>query len=90
MVEPAWFVRARPAEVLCRAVSYCPGARHRQAVDSIADILLVEQDAYAADHWTRAPDRAWPLRPHLSGPDAMLALPAMGGEWRLEELYGDG
>ncbi|HYH18222.1 MAG TPA: Uma2 family endonuclease [Azospirillum sp.] len=61
-----------------------------QAVDSIADILLVEQDAYAVDHWTRAADGAWTLRPHLSGPDAVLALPAMGGEWRLEELYGDG
>jgi Uma2 family endonuclease len=61
-----------------------------QAVDSIADILLVEQDAYAVDHWTRTPDGAWTLRPHLSGPDAVLTLPSMGGEWRLEELYGDG
>lgn len=61
-----------------------------QAVDSLTDILLVEQDAYAAEHWTRTANGAWTLAPRLSGPDAVLALPRFGTEWRLEELYGDG
>ena len=60
-----------------------------QAVDSLTDILLVEQDAYAVEHWTLIAGGAWTLAPHRNGPDAVLALPRFGAEWRLEELYGD-
>lgn len=60
-----------------------------QSVDSIADILLVSQDEYAVDHWTRNTDGTWTGPHRLAGPDAVLALPRFGAEWRLEELYGD-
>lgn len=60
-----------------------------RAVDSIADILLLEQDSYAVEHWTRDDRGVWTLLPRLSGPDAVLSLPRLGGEWRLEEFYGD-
>lgn len=60
-----------------------------QAVDSLTDILLVEQDSYAVERWTRPDGGAWTLAPRLNGPDAVLVLPRFGAEWRLEELYGD-
>jgi Uma2 family endonuclease len=60
-----------------------------QAVDSLTDILLVEQDAYAVEHWTRTQGGAWTLAPRLSGADAVLALPRFAAEWRLDDLYGD-
>lgn len=60
-----------------------------QAVDSIADILFLEQDAHALEHWARDDRNAWTLAPRLAGPDAVLSLPRLAGEWRLVELYGD-
>ena len=60
-----------------------------KAVDSIADILLLEQDDYTVEHWTRDERGAWTLLPRLSGANAVLALPRFGGEWRLEDFYGD-
>lgn len=63
--------------------------RAYQAVDGLTDILLVEQDAYAIERWTRDAGGAWTLAPRLSGADAVLALPRFAAEWRLDELYGD-
>lgn len=64
-----------------------------RSVDSIADILLLEQDAYLVDHFTRTDSGLWTGPTHLSGADAVLSLPRLGrgpGEgWRLAELYGD-
>jgi len=60
-----------------------------RAVGSLTDILLVEQDAYAVEHWTRTASGAGTLAPRLSGADATLVLPRFQGEWRLDELYGD-
>lgn len=58
-------------------------------MDGIADILLLEQDDYAIEHWTRDDRGAWTLAPRLNGPVAVLTLPQLGGEWRLKEFYGD-
>ncbi|MBP2228260.1 Uma2 family endonuclease [Azospirillum agricola] len=63
--------------------------RAYQAVGSIADILFIDQDAYAVEHWTRDDRDAWTLSPRLSGANAVLVLPRLGGEWPLEVLYGD-
>lgn len=64
-----------------------------RSVDSIADILLLEQDAYLADHFTRSESGLWTGPTRLSGADAVLSLPRLGGGpdegWRLVELYGD-
>lgn len=63
--------------------------RAYQAVDGLTDILLVEQDAYTVERWTRDAGSAWTLAPRLSGAAAVLALPRFAAEWRLDELYGD-
>jgi Uma2 family endonuclease len=60
-----------------------------QSVPSLTDILLIEQDAYRVEHWTRTERGSWTLADPLSGPDAVLTLPRLGGAWRREELYGD-
>lgn len=60
-----------------------------QVVDSLTDILLVEQDTYAVERWARPQGGAWTLAPRLSGADAVLALPRFAAEWRLDDLYGD-
>ena len=60
-----------------------------QSVPSLTDILLIEQDAYRVEHWTRTERGSWTLAEPLSGPDAVLSLPRLGRAWRLEELYGD-
>lgn len=64
-----------------------------RSVDSIADILLLEQESYLVDHFTRTDSGLWTGPARLSGADAMLTLPRLGGGpgdgWRLAELYGD-
>jgi Uma2 family endonuclease len=60
--------------------------RHYQAIESLAEYVLVEQDSADIDCFTRAGDDAWILRSY-SGLDAVLSLNSIDCQLPLAEIY---
>ena len=56
-----------------------------RSIASLQDYVLVSQKAVAAEHFHRQPDGSWLLR--TLGPGERLALPALGCEIGVDEMY---
>ncbi len=59
-----------------------------RAVPSFEQYVLVAQDRPYALTFLRQPDGTWSMRPYI-GPDAVVALPAIGVELPMADVYAD-
>lgn len=58
---------------------------HYRRLPSLTDYLLVAQTEILVEHFARQPDGSWLLRTY--GPGETLALPSLGCELLLSEIY---
>ena len=61
--------------------------RAYQAVESITDILILDQDRAYIEHWTRRPGQAWGAPERYMGIEAALNLPRFGTDIPLSAIY---
>lgn len=61
--------------------------RAYQAVESITDILFLEQDEHYAQHWSRRPGEPWGAPAYLIGADALVRIARFGAEIPLADVY---
>lgn len=61
---------------------------HYRHLESFKEHVLVSQDFWMIEHYTRQPDGGWLLET-MEGQDATLRLPAIQCEIPLKEIYGD-
>jgi Uma2 family endonuclease len=91
-IEPESMVATEPRVVLevfspsTRSLDQVGKLDEYKGVPSIEHIALVDPDDPAVIVWTRGEDRSW-SHETLHGLDAVLALPAIGVEVHLADLY---
>ena len=61
--------------------------RAYQALESITDILFLEQDEHYAQHWNRRPGEPWGAPAYLIGPEAVVRIARFGADISLAEIY---
>jgi len=84
LVHPAFL-----AEILSPSTeAYDRGRRfeHYRAVESLQEYLLVAQDRFHVDLYTRQPDGNWLLR-EAARPEEVLELKSIGCQLPLADLY---
>jgi len=61
---------------------------HYRHIDSFQEYVLVSQDAWLIEHYTRQNNGGW-LLDAVEGKDAVLRLPSLGCDIPLADIYGD-
>jgi Uma2 family endonuclease len=76
-------------EVLSESTeSYDRGKKFQQyrTIESVAEYVLVAQDAYHVEHYLRQPDGQW-LLSEADGPEATIHLPTINCDLALADVY---
>lgn len=59
-----------------------------RSLETLTDILLVDQDRYRVEHWFREAGDGWSAQ-LVEGEGTVLRLPAFAAAWTLPDFYGD-
>ncbi len=56
-----------------------------RSLESFREYLIIHQDRWHVEHYSRQPDGSWLLRDHV-GPGAVIAIPWISTTFTLDEL----